>query len=89
MIRMFVRHSVENFATWKQAYDEFDIERRGMGVQGHVVFQSTSDSNEVTAWHDFGDLKTAQSFAAAERLREVMAAAGVVGEPTIWFTTRA
>ena len=89
MIRMFVRHSVNDFTTWKKAYDDFDDERKGMGVAGDAVFQSASDPDDVTAWHDFATLDAARSFAESDRLREVMAAAGVAGEPQIWFTTQA
>ena len=87
MIRMFVRHSVTDFVAWKQAYDDFDDERIGMGVAGDAVFQSASDPNNVTVWHDFATLDTARSFVESDRLREVMASAGVAGEPQIWFTT--
>jgi hypothetical protein len=89
MVRMFVRHPVTDFAHWKQAYDDFDEERRGMGVAGDAVFQSADDPNDVTAWHDFQTLESARAFLESARLREVMAAAGVAGEPTIWFTTPA
>lgn len=89
MIRMFVRHPVNDFATWKQAYDDFDSERQGMGVVGDAVFQSVDNPNEVTAWHDFETLDAARSFVESPRLREVMEAAGVAGEPTIWFATSA
>ena len=89
MVRMFVRHPVTDFATWKAAYDTFDAERKGMGVIGDAVFQAAHDPNEVTAWHDFESLEAAQAFASADRLKEVMAAAGVSGEPTIWFTSPA
>ena len=89
MIRMFVRHPVADFTTWKQAYDDFDQERKGMGVAGDAVFQATDNPNEVTAWHDFESLEAAKAFVESPRLREVMEAAGVAGEPTIWFTTRA
>ena len=89
MIRMFVRHQVANFAAWKQAYDAFDAERRGLGVVGDAVFQAADDPNQVTAWHDFNTLEEATAFAGSDRLREVMADAGVIGEPTLWFTTPA
>ncbi len=88
MIRMFVRHPVTDFAMWKQAYDDFDDERKGMGVTGDAVFQSASDPNDVTAWHDFATLDEARSFSESDRLREVMTSAGVGGEPQIWFTTQ-
>jgi len=89
MIRMFVRHPVADFATWKQAYDNFDTERKEMGVAGGAVFQLADDPNDVTAWHDFETLESARAFMESARLREVMAEAGVAGEPTVWFTTPA
>ena len=89
MIRMFIRHLVEDYARWRQAYDDFDQERRGMGVSGDAVYQSVDDSNDVTVWHDFVTLEAAQAFASSSRLREAMANAGVAGEPQIWFTTAA
>lgn len=89
MIRMFVRHPVADFPTWKQAYDGFDDERRGMGVKGEGVFQSTDDPNDVTVWHDFDTEEAGRAFVESSRLRDAMSAAGVAGEPTIWFTRRA
>lgn len=88
MIRMFVRHQVVDFAKWKQAYDAFAQERSGMGVIGDAVFQSASEPNDVTVWHDFETLEAAKSFTQSARLGEVMSEAGVAGEPTIWFTTQ-
>jgi hypothetical protein len=86
MIRMFVRHPVAAFATWKQAYDAFADERKGLGVVGDAVFKSTDDPNDVTVWHDFETIESANAFADSTRLHEVMSEAGVVGKPTIWFT---
>ncbi len=87
MIRLFVRHPVADFAKWKQAYDAFDGERKGMGVVGDAVFTSADDPNDVTVWHDFETLQSARGFVESARLREVMSSAGVAGEPTMWFTT--
>jgi len=42
MFRMFVRHPVSDFATWKQAYDDFDGERKGMGVAGQPTIWFTT-----------------------------------------------
>ncbi len=89
MIRMFVRHNVNDYAAWRQAYDEFDSERRDLGVRGDAVFQTAGKPNDVTAWHDFDTLEAAQTFAGSERLREVMQGAGVAGEPQIWFAEQA
>lgn len=85
MVRLYVRHPVSDYATWRQAYDDFDAERRGMGVTGAAVYQSLDDPNDITVSHDFADRDAAQSFVDSERLREVMSAAGVAGEPQLWF----
>jgi hypothetical protein len=89
MIRMFIRHTVEDYARWRQGYDDFDEERKGMGVVGDAVYQSADDPNDLTVWHDFETLEAAQEFNSSPRLREVMANAGVVGGPQVWLTTEA
>ncbi len=89
MVRLFVRHPVTDYNTWRQHYDAFDSERAAMGVTGHAVYQSVDDPNDITAWHDFASADEAKAFASAPRLREVMTAAGVAGEPSIWFATEA
>ena len=85
MVRLFVRHPVAEFAHWKKAYDEFDEERSGMGVKAHAVYQALDDANDVTVWHDFESLESAEAFMGSARLKEVMEGAGVSGEPIVWF----
>ena len=87
MIRMFVRHPVADYTVWRKAYDDFDSERRGMGVTGHAVFQAADNPNDLTIWHDFNTLEQAQAFATSDRLKTVMQGAGVAGPPTIWYAT--
>lgn len=88
MIRMFVRHSVTDFATWKQAYDDYEETRQRMGAMGHDAFRSVDDPNDVTAWHDFESMEAARAFVDSTDLKAAMEKAGVVGPPTIWFATR-
>ncbi len=85
MVRMFVRHSVENFSKWRKAYDAFNTERKDMGVIGDAVYQSVDDRNDVTVYHDFKTSRRAEIFATSKRLKEVMKDAGVNGKPKIWF----
>jgi hypothetical protein len=85
MIRMFVRHDVEDYAKWRRAHDDFNDERNGMGVQGDAVYRSVDNENDITAYHDFDDVEAARAFAASSRLREVMEGAGVTSAPQIWF----
>ena len=88
-LRSFVRHPVDDYATWRKAYDDFDQERRSLGVVGAAVYQSVDDANDLTIWHDFATREQAEAFASSARLKEVMQAAGVAAPPTIWFATEA
>lgn len=87
MATLFVRHEVKNFDAWKKAYDEFDGERKTMGVTAHGVYQLDSDPNDVTVYHTFKNMDEARNFAHSDRLKEIMKGAGVVGNPDMWFTT--
>jgi hypothetical protein len=89
MVRMFVRHRVADYGSWRAAYDGFDRDRQELGVTAHAVYQAIGDPNDVTAWHDFSNQEAAESFASSSQLRETMRQAGVQGQPDIWFTTAA
>jgi quinol monooxygenase YgiN len=89
MATLFVNHDVADFNVWKQAYDDFDAERATMGVTGHGVYQAENNPNNVTIYHHFESMDAAKSFMSSDRLREVMMAAGVQGDPKVWFTTKA
>jgi hypothetical protein len=85
MVRMFVRHEVADFGKWKKGYDDFDKERRGLGVIGDAVYCAVDDGNDVTVTHDFDSLEKAKSFVDSPRLKEIRTAAGVTSQPTVWF----
>ena len=87
MIRMFVRHDVTDYAKWLAVFDGFAQEASGMGVRAQAVYQAADKATDVTITCDFDDLPSAQAFASAPRLKEVMGEAGVAGAPQIWFTS--
>jgi len=88
MATLFVRHDVADFATWKQAYDDFEETRSSMGVTGHGAYQAEDDPNNVTIYHHFESMDAAKAFMASPVLAERMQAAGVQGPPTFWYATR-
>ena len=88
MATLFVRHKVADYARWRTAYNDFDTERKGMGVTSHGVYQLDGDPNDVTIYHEFTTVDAAKAFAGSPRLKEVMQAAGVQGVPDIWFANR-
>jgi hypothetical protein len=88
-VRMYIRHEVNDYTTWRKSYDAFSAERKKMGVTGAAVYRSVDNANDVTVTHDFKSADKAKEFASSERLKAVMEKAGVKGVPQIWFTTSA
>ena len=88
MATLFIRHRVADYGKWRKAYDDFDTERGGMGVSGHGVYKLDGNPNDVTIYHEFTSMQAAKAFAENPRLKEVMQAAGVQGEPDIWFANK-
>ena len=85
MVRMFVRHLVRDYKTWRRAYDAFGKEQKRMGVRREAVFRSASKPNDVTVTHDFENLRIAKAFIRSRELKATMKRAGVKGRPMIWF----
>jgi hypothetical protein len=77
VIKMFVRHQVEDYGKWRKAYDDFEAGRKSMGVTGAAVYVAADSDRDVTVTHDF------------DSLRQAMTSAGVAGKPTVWFTRSA
>jgi hypothetical protein len=86
MVRLFVRHKVHDYATWRKGYDAFDPTRVKLGAHGHAVYREVDDANDITVWHDFNSLEAAKAFANSAELKAAMSGAGVIGAPTVWFT---
>jgi len=63
MVRLFVRHNVNDYAAWRKGYDAFEPARIKLGAQGHAVYREVDDGNDVTVWHDFNSLEAAKAFA--------------------------
>lgn len=89
MVRLFVRHTVADYAKWRKVYDAFHAKRLPMGVTDHAVYRAVDNPNDVTVWHDFADAKSAQAFMGSQELRAAMSEAGVSGPPTVWLTNSA
>jgi hypothetical protein len=85
MVRLFIRHNVADYETWRQVYDELDGRRRTMGVTAEAVYQSIDDPNDVTVWHDFETAQAAQAFASSPEQPDAMERGGVQGEPQTWL----
>jgi hypothetical protein len=86
MTTLVVRHTVQDFDTWKAGFDSHDQVRRSHGSTGYQVFH---DGNAVLALIAFPDAASTEAFQSDPSLREVMAKAGVIGAPDISVWTEA
>ena len=84
-VRMFVRHEVSDYATWRKAYEGFKPTQARMGVVHQAVYQSSDNPNDITVVHDFKSEEKAKAFAASAELKTAMQSAGVKGAPQVWF----
>ena len=88
-VRMYIRHEVGDYTTWRKTYDAFDATRKKLGVTGQAVYRSVDNPNDVTVTHDFRSADKAKAFEASSDLKAAMDKAGVKGTPQIWITNRA
>lgn len=89
MPALLMRHNVEDYATWKEAFDQHATFRRANGSQGGRLFRNAADANEVVVLLAWDDLERARLFADSDDLRETMGRAGVTDQPDIWFLEEA
>jgi hypothetical protein len=84
MTTLAVHHSVENYDTWKAAFDEHAAVRQSHGSTGHRVLR---DGNDLLVLLEFPDASAAAAFRADQSLGAAMQKAGVQGAPEISVRT--
>ena len=82
---ILVRHKVQDYATWKPAFDAHATARRAAGSGGGRLFRSATDPNELLILLAWDSLAHAQAFTESQELREAMQGAGVCDKPDIYF----
>jgi len=80
-----VRHEVQDFATWKRAFDGDSDARRKAGIIGHAVNRSVKNPNLVVIYLQAESVDSLRAFASRPEFKAVMTAAGVVSAPDIRF----
>jgi quinol monooxygenase YgiN len=86
MIYIYVRQNVEDYATWREVFDQHAPTRQAGGATDEVyVMRNIDDPNEVTVILGWSDVAKAQAFTQSPDLKEAMQKAGVTGPPEIRF----
>ncbi len=80
---LVVRHSVNDYATWRPVYDELESLRVEHGCTAKEVYAAPGDANDLLVTHSFPTVEQANAFAHDPALRSGMERAGVAGAPRI------
>jgi len=80
---LVVRHTVNDYATWRPVYDDLESLRVQHGCTDKRVLASPEDANDLLITHEFPTVEQASAFAHDPGLREGMQRAGVAGAPRI------
>jgi hypothetical protein len=86
---MMVRHKVEDYSKWKDAFDGHKEFRVSNGQVNEQVFRKSENSNEIVALFEWDSVENARKFMEKPELKEAMESAGVVDEPTVVFMDEA
>jgi heme-degrading monooxygenase HmoA len=85
MAHVVVWHQVEDFDHWRRKFDEHGEARGAAGSKGGTVYRSSDNSQEVVVVLEWDKEDNARAFFASQNLEQVMADAGVTGQPMVAF----
>jgi len=81
MTVLAVNHDVADYETWKQVFDDWDKE--GRGVRFYRVNRGVDNPNNITVVHGFDDAAAARAYVADPELAAAMGRAGATSAPRI------
>jgi hypothetical protein len=85
MTHIIVKHKVNDYPAWKDAFDNFVDFRKSSGEKSYRIFQPGDNTNDLTVLFEWDTRKNAENFFASSELKSAMQRAGVAGEPEIRF----
>jgi len=84
MVYIHIRHQVENYAIWREGFDNHAPAREAGGATDEVfVFRNVEDPNEITIILGWSDLDKARAFTQSVSLKGAMQNAGVTSTPEV------
>jgi quinol monooxygenase YgiN len=90
MVYLNVRHTVADYAKWREGFDAHESARRAAGATGvQSVYRDHENPNTVTVILQWDNADKARRFAEDPRLKEIMEKARVISAPEIRFLNEA
>jgi len=87
MFVAIVRHSVKEFAAWKQLFDKHEG-RIKAGFSDTRVYTAVDDPDDVAIVIEFDDLDKGMAFLNSDDLKQAMQDGGVTEQPTLFLGNR-
>lgn len=85
MTHVIASHKVEDFATWKKAFDSFADTRKSFGEQSFQILHQSNDPNDLVMVFGWDSQANAEKFFHSEELKNAMENAGVTEPPKVQF----
>ena len=86
MVYIYVRQSIEDYARWREGFDNHAAARQAGGATDETyVMRNVDDPNEIIVIIGWSDLDKARTFTQSASLKEAMQKAGVTGPPEVRF----
>jgi len=77
MIHLLIIHQVENYAAWKQIFDDASGIRKAAGEISYQVFKYDDEPNKIVHLSIWDDKQNAEQFFNSPKLVKIRADAGV------------
>ena len=81
MIKSVMYHKVQDFNTWKNAFDGFADFRKSSGELSFSVGNLKSDPNTAYVINSWGSVEKLEAFVSSQELADAMKSAGVLEPP--------
>ncbi len=83
MTSVLIKHPVEDYAKWKDAFDSFLDNRKAGGEKSYTICRPIDEPNNIVILFEWNSIENAQAFLDSQDLKEAMQKAGVTGPPEI------
>ena len=83
MTKVFIRHKVENYGLWKQAFDDFLAQRKAAGELSYTLGHIPNEADDLCLTFEWDSVANANAFFASDALKAAMPEAGVTEPPLI------
>ena len=86
MVYLNVRHTVADYAKWREGFDGNESIRRAAGATGvKQVYRDQENPNAISVMLEWDNADNARRFTQNPQLKEIMEKSGVTGAAEIRF----